>query len=158
MLITLNHLIGMPVVKQGEQIGLVERAIPDAQAYRLRGFVLRRGMGAAKWIPDSGIEWLGQNCIAVHTNPTPLPHGMPQPVQHVYLTSGRLAGQVADLLLSSNSLRIVALEVCAGPLYRLLGKNSYAREYQVLKESGQVLVAQLLSWAQMEQMLKEEGE
>lgn len=158
MLMTLNHLTGMPVIRQGEQIGLVERAVADAQAKQLEGIILRRGLRAAKWIPLSGIEWVGSRCIAVGCEPMPLPPALPVQAAHVYLTGGGLAGQVADLLISSDSMRVVALEVCAGPWYRLLGRSSYAREYQVRQGMGQVLVGQLFSWAQMEQMLKEEGE
>ena len=97
-------------------------------------------------------------CTRFSAKPMPLPPALPAQAAHVYLTGGGLAGQVADLLISSDSMRVVALEVCAGPWYRLLGQSSYAREYQVRQRTGQVLVGQLFSWAQMEQMLKEEGE
>lgn len=156
MLTTVNRLVGLPVVRQGERIGAVERAVVDTAAQRLAGIVVRRGLGAAGWIPQGAILWLGESCIAVQQRPLPLPENLPQPLHLVYLTNGRLLGQTADLVLCSTSFRIVALEVCAGPLYRLLGKSSYATEYQVQGTGGQVMVGQLLSWAQMNRMLKEE--
>jgi uncharacterized protein YrrD len=154
MLTTLNRLTGMPVVYGGEKIGLVERAVPDRAAERLWGLVVRNGLRAAGWIPAGGVEWMGERCIAIGQQPKPLPTGLSEPVRHVCLTDGRLVGQVADHILRSDTYRIVALEVSPGPLYRLLGKNSYAREYRFEKE--RVLVPQLLSWAQLNRLLEEE--
>lgn len=158
MLTTLNRLVGLPVVMQGKQIGSVERAVADEQAQRLEGIVLRHGLGAARWIPLAGIQWLGESCIAVKQQPCAMPRQLPLPQNLVYLTSGKLLGQTADLILCSTSFRIVALEICAGPLYRLLGKSSYVREYQVQVEKGGVMVGQLLSWAQLNSVLEEERE
>lgn len=158
MLTTLNRLVGLPVVRQGKEIGLVERAVPDEAARRLHGIVVRRGLGAARWLPPEAILWLGEKCIVAQKEPCLLPGDLPRPASLVYLTSGRLLGQVSDHILQGTSLRIVALEVCAGPLYRLAGKSSYATDYQVQGETGQVMVGQLLSWAQMNRMPEEERE
>lgn len=154
MLMTLNRLTGMPVVYGGEKIGLVERAVPDQAAGCLRGIVVRNGLRSAGWIPASGLEWIGERCVAVQQPPLSLPSRLSQPVCHVCLTDGRLVGQVADHILASDTYRIAALEVSPGPLYRLLGRNSYARDYRF--EKDRVLVQQLLSWAQLNRLLEEE--
>ena len=154
MLTTLNRLTGMPVVYGGEKIGLVERAVPDQAAGCLCGLVMRNGLRAAGWIPASAVKWVGEKCVAADQPPLPLPAGLSRPVCHVCLTDGRLVGQVADHILSGTTYRIVALEVSPGPLYRLLGRNSYARDYRF--EKDRVLVQQLLSWAQLNRLLEEE--
>ena len=52
MLTSLNRIAGMPVIWQDRQIGCVERAIADASARRLRGLVIRKGIGLARWLPS----------------------------------------------------------------------------------------------------------
>ena len=55
MLTSLNRMVGLPVVWQDRQLGYVERAVPDAHARRLSGVVVRKGIGAAKWVSSDGI-------------------------------------------------------------------------------------------------------
>lgn len=149
MLMTLNRMVGLQVVYAGRQIGQVERAVADTENAVLYGVVVRRGLGAAKWIPASGLEWVGRLCVAARQKPGGLPSKLPAPVSHVYLENGNLAGTVSDMVLCSSSFRILALEVSPGPLYGLLGKTSYALQYHPYGGEGRVMVAHLCSWAQI---------
>lgn len=158
MLMTLNRIAGMPVVCGGRQIGQVERAVADAENAVLHGLVVRRGIGAAKWLPASGLEWIGEVCVAARKKPCPLPAKLPPCVSHVYLANGNLAGTVADMVLCSHTFRILALEISPGPLYGLAGKTEYARQFSVRGGDGQVMVAHLCSWAQISSTLEEETE
>ena len=56
MLTSLNRIAGMPVIWQDRQIGCVERAISDASARRLRGLVIRKGIGVLDTDPFADIE------------------------------------------------------------------------------------------------------
>lgn len=158
MLMTLNRMVGMPVVHGGERIGQVERAVADSENAVLYGLVVRRGLGAAKWLPASGVEWVGETCVAARQKPCQLPSALPQPLSHVYLANGNLAGSVSDVVLCGDTFRILALEISPGPLYGLAGKTGYARQYCLQGGEGQVMVTHLCSWAQICSTLEGETE
>ena len=76
MLTSLNRIAGMPVIWQDRQIGCVERAIADASARRLRGLVIRKGIGLARWLPSSSVRLVGRTCVLAGAKPEPLPDGL----------------------------------------------------------------------------------
>ena len=143
MLTSLNRMVGLPVVWQDRQLGYVERAIPDAHARRLSGVVVRKGIGAAKWVSSDGIAVVGSRCLG-----------------RAFLTTGECVGEVTDMILHGDSLRLEALELSPGPVYRLLGKRAYAAQYRVGGGSreGEVVVPRLLTWAQLKRTLGEEDD
>ncbi|MEG1776078.1 MAG: hypothetical protein RR367_06205, partial [Clostridia bacterium] len=70
-------------------------------------------------------------------------------------------GEVTDVLLHGDTLRLAALEVSSGPLYRLMGRHAYAADFRVLSQgrrAGEVIVPQLMTWAELERRMGEEGE
>ncbi|MBE5802357.1 MAG: hypothetical protein E7319_08730 [Clostridiales bacterium] len=159
MLTTLNRLVGLPVIWQGKQMGLVERGVPDTQANHLSGLVIRRGMRAAKWVPSQAVTMIGQQCVMVRGKPKRIPRDLPEPMKRVYLVDGQCVGEVTDAVVGADSLRVYALEISSGPLYRLMGQRMYAADYRVRQEklhTGEVVAPRLLSWAEMERMLQEE--
>lgn len=160
MLGSLNALVGMPVIRQTKRLGYVERAVADAQRRRLDGLVIRRGMGLAHWIPREEIGMLGENCVIVHGRPQRMPDSCTAEMHRVFLTTGECAGEVTDAVVDRHTMRIVALEVCRGPLYRLMGQRGYAVQFHLNAdgEAGEVVAAGLLSWAQLQQLGGEEEE
>ena len=73
MLTSLNRMVGLPVVWQDRQLGYVERAVPDARARRLSGVVVRKGIGAAKWVSSDGIAVVGSRCVLIRQKPGAVP-------------------------------------------------------------------------------------
>ncbi len=157
MHITLSRMAGMPAVFQNEQVGYVESALLDARDEKLDGLVIRRGIGAAKWAGSEAIAQLGSRCVILHSRPVHMPPRTQQPPGRVFLTTGVCAGDVTDAFLSSRSLCVSALEVCQGPLYRLVGQRAYAARFR-LQEGGTVVAQELLSWAQLVKHLGEEDD
>ncbi|MDD3335325.1 MAG: hypothetical protein PHI98_07385 [Eubacteriales bacterium] len=161
MLTTLNRLIGMPVVWQDQQLGYVERGVTDENARRLRGVVIRRGIGAARWVPARALKLVGQRCVLVSQQPESIPEHIDMEMRQVFLTTGERIGQVSDAVLGGMSLRLMALEISQGPLYRLLGHTSYAAAYRVIhtqRSGDEVVVPELLTWAELQRRLgKEDG-
>lgn len=160
MLTSLNRLIGMPVVWEDRRLGYVERGVTDAAARCLRGVVIRRGIGAAKWIPSRAMKLVGLRCILLRSGPQPMPEDQKSMPGQVCLTTGERLGQVTDGLLNGSTFRMLALEVSPGPLYRLMGKCAYAAEYRVIQagaRAGEVVVPGLQTWAEVQRSMGEEG-
>ena len=64
-------------------------------------------------------------------------------------------------MIAGATLRLVALEVSGGPIYRLLGRRGYAADYRVRGaegKAGEVVVPKLLTWAELERLLGEEDD
>ncbi|MDD3410910.1 MAG: hypothetical protein PHY12_08900 [Eubacteriales bacterium] len=158
-MIALKRLIGLPVVQGGEALGYVERGVLTEGATRLRGVVVRKGLGMAHWFPRAQIELIGRQCVLVRGEPERPPKQAGRELGCCYVSE--CAGLVTDALLLEGSLRVAALEVSAGPLFSLAGPKRYAVEYRVRTlrkgESGEVIAAGLLTWQQMlDRMGKEE--
>lgn len=161
MLTSLRQLEGLPVILQDEQIGYVERALPDEEIRRLGGLVIRQGLKQAKWVSAESIEVLGKKCVLIALRPETLEKNRITPCHPAFFSTGQNAGQVTDGLLCTQTLRLLALEISAGPVFRLLGKSGYAREYRVQTHQGekQAIVRRLLSWAELTHSLgKEESQ
>ena len=160
MLTSLNRMVGLPVVWQYRQLGYVERAVPDARARRLSGVVVRKGIGAAKWVSSDGIAVVGSRCVLIRQKPGAVPDSQPGSLGRAFLTTGECVGEVTDMILHGDSLRLEALELSPGPVYRLLGKRAYAAQYRVGGGSreGEVVVPRLLTWAQLKRTLGEEDD
>ena len=151
VLTSLNRLLGMPVVWQDRRVGCVERAVADVRTRMLDGLIVRRGIGSARWISSRDVLLVGERCVLVGCKPGTLPEKEMPEAGRAFLATGECAGDVTDVLLTGSSLRMVALEICAGPLCRLLGRRSYAVDFCVVStaEENGVMVAQLLSWTQL---------
>lgn len=158
MLTSLNRMVGLPVVWQDRQLGYVERAVADAHARRLSGVVVRKGIGAAKWVCSDGIAVVGSRCVLVREKPGAVPDGQPGQLGRAFLTTGECVGEVTDVILDGDTLRLEALELSQGPVYRLLGRRAYASQYRVDggARAGEVVVPRLLTWAQLRRTLGEE--
>lgn len=159
MLTSLNRLIGLPVVWQDQQMGYVEKGVPDQQARRLLGVVVRRGLHAAKWIPSEGLKLVGRSCVLARVKPAAMPEEAAVELKQAYLTSGERIGRVNDGVLNGQSLQLLALEISAGPFYSLMGQSVYARQYRMIlrgEQKGHVVVNSLQTWAELRRELGKE--
>ncbi len=160
---SLRRMIGMPVVWQGTTVGYVERGVLTQSARKLQGLVVRRGLSTAKWIGRAQILSIGSSCVLVCGETARMPKTPELTLTRAYLTSGEWAGLVTDAMISGETLRVTALEVSDGPLYRLMGRRAYATEYSVRRSEPyrkteglncEIVAAQLHTWAQV---IKEDG-
>ena len=157
MLASLNAMIGRSVIWQDQKLGFVERAFPNAQKRSVEGLVVRRGLGVARWISREDILLVGESCIVVQRKPQRVPEKKSAVPGRVFLTSGECAGEVTDVIVETDTMRLAALEVCQGPFYRLMGRRAYAAQFHanVDGEDGDITAPQLLSWTQLKMQLEE---
>lgn len=160
MIVSLSRLTGMPAVWQDQQVGLVERAVPDAYTGRLHGLMIRRGIGRARWASADDVLLAGESCVVLRRRPHAQASRPQAELRRVFLTTGECVGEVTDVLIHGDTLALCALEVCESPLARLMGRRGYAVEYRPSPagEPGGVTAAGLLSWAQLRSYLGEEDD
>ena len=154
MLTSFNRMNGQPVVWRDRQIGYVERAVADVRTMCLEGVVVRRGFGSAKWVPRGSVLLAGARCVVLSNAPQRMPKAEQTQVRRAVWTTGSLAGDVSDVILEGDTLRIAALEVAQGPLAWITGKRAYAVECRLFAQD-EVIVPKLLSWAQLLTLLGE---
>ena len=57
--VRLGRILGLPCVWGEKVVGHVEGAVLDATGQRVEGFILRRGLGSAKWADRTAVSVLG---------------------------------------------------------------------------------------------------
>ena len=162
--IGLRQLMGMPVVRNGEPLGFVERGVLTEDGARLQGLIVRRGLGMAKWAERARVEAIGERCVLLRGELTRLPPSADVAFACCYDAAGRCLGMVTDALLHPGDLRVLALELCVGPFFSLSLPKAYALEYSVKprtvrtqKAALEVVATRKATWNELaEAMGKEE--
>lgn len=90
--------------------------MPDESGQRVTGFVIRRGLGGAKWADRSAVTVLGDVSVILKERPGRMPKGSSITLAAVKDESGLTLGRVTDWWISRESFDIAALEVTLGPL------------------------------------------
>ena len=116
MTVRLGRILGLPAVCGEKVVGHVERAVPDESGQRVTGFVIRRGLGGAKWADRSAVTVLGDVSVILKERPVRMPKGSSVTLAAVKDESGLTLGRVTDWWISRESFDIAALEVTLGPL------------------------------------------
>ena len=112
----LGRILGLPAVCGERVVGHVERAVPDETGQRLRGFIIRRGLGGARWVPSSAVCVLGDVSVILKEKPGRVPRGSDTALGAVKDEGGLTLGRVTDLWISREALDITALEITLGLL------------------------------------------
>lgn len=112
--VRLGRVLGLPAVLGERLVGHVERAVLDREGRRLRGLVIRRGLGGAKWISREGVGVLGDVSVILGRTPIRPPKDTDFTLRTVKDESGLTLGRVTDVWLSPETLAVTALEVTLG--------------------------------------------
>lgn len=114
--VRLGRILGLPAVMGARVMGHVERAIPDETGKHLTGFVIRRGLGGAKWADAGTIEVLGDVSLILRSRPERHHREKAYAISAVKDESGLTLGRVTDWWISRDTLDITALEISLGPI------------------------------------------
>ncbi|MCH5287240.1 MAG: hypothetical protein J1E43_07450 [Christensenellaceae bacterium] len=138
--VRLAGVLGLPVVLRGRMIGRVERAVVTTDGRCLRGLMVRRGLGGAKWVEARRIVVLGEVSVVIDEGPERLPRDADFSLRTVKDTGGMTLGWVTDVLLNPVTYRVTGLELTLGLVEELMGGRLIARSWAVVPGTGQVLV------------------
>lgn len=127
----LGRVLGLPAILGERCVGHVESAALEQDGRRLRGLVLRRGLGGARWIPREGVGVLGDVSVVLKRPPCRPPRDADFTLQGVKDESGLTLGRVTDVWLSPKTLEVTALEVTLGPTEDLLRGRLRVLEWAV---------------------------
>lgn len=120
--VRLGRVVGLPAVLGETLMGHVERAVLTPDGRQLRGLVIRKGLGGARWAEGRGIGVLGDVSVVLGRRPVHLPRDADFTLRTVKDESGLTLGRVTDVWVSPESLEVTALEVSLG-LYEELRKG-----------------------------------
>lgn len=138
----MKRLIGLPVIRDGKQIGAVERGVLQKDGKSLGGLIVREGLRSARWIDAKSISLLGQLSILCTSAPIKPPRAAAFRLFRVTDANGLRIGLVTDALLDEQTLAVTALEISAGPVDDLVSGRFFATSYSVkcYGETGHVTI------------------
>ena len=143
-------MIGLPVIIEGKTAGNVMRGVLTEDGKCLRGLVMRGGIRGARWLPREQISLIGRFSVIAEGKTSRLPRRADYRLFRVSDPEGTRLGVVTDALLNEETLRVMALEISAGPLDDLLDGRWYATAFTVHagKTRGHVTIPQ--GWKEVE--------
>ena len=147
----LKKMMGLPVIINGETAGNVMRGVLTQDGRSLRGLVMRGGLWGTRWLPREQIALVGQFSVIAQGKATRLPRNADYRLFRVSDPEGARLGVVTDALIHEETLRVMALEISAGPLDDLLDGRWYATAFTVHagRERGHVTIPQ--GWKEVEE-------
>lgn len=131
MTVRLGRIVGLPAVCGERVVGHVERAVPDETGQHVLGFIIRRGLGSAKWVDHSAVSVLGDVSVILRQRPGRVPRGSDATLSAVKDEGGLTLGRVTDWWISRDSLDITALEVTLGLLADLTSGRRRVQRWTV---------------------------
>ena len=114
--VRLGRILGLPCVWGERVVGHVERAVPDEMGQQVEGFIVRRGLGGAKWADRNSVAVLGDVSLILKDKPGRMPKGRDACMGPVKDESGLTLGRVTDWWIDREGMQITALEVTLGLL------------------------------------------
>ena len=116
----IQGLIGLPVIKSGKTVGLLEQAVLEESGKKLHGIIVREGLGGAKWVDSEHIQTIGGVSVLVNGDLKKPPKEAAFRLGRVQDTTGLRLGTVTDALINPDTLEVEALEISNGPVDDLL--------------------------------------
>lgn len=140
--VRLGRILGLPAVMGARVVGHVERAVPDETGKRLTGFVIRRGLGSARWADRTAVEVLGDVSLILRSCPERLRREKGYAISVVKDESGLTLGRVTDWWISRDTLDVTALEISLGPIEDLRRGRCTIRRWTIQpgEDGWQVLI------------------
>lgn len=155
MSVRLGRILGLPAVCGEQVVGHVERAVPDETGQRVVGFIIRRGLGGAKWADRSAVSVLGDVSLILKERPGRVPKGSSALLSAVKDEGGLTLGRVTDWWISRDSLEITALEVTLGLLEDLTTGRRTVRQWAVKSgEDGTTVLIPREEWEERREGLQ----
>lgn len=127
----LGRIVGLPAVCAGRMAGRVEQAVLTRDGRRLRGLIIRHGMGIARWAAEEDVLILGEVSVILRRTPVRPPRDADFALSAVTDSGGLLLGWVTDAYVDPDTRAVSALEVDLGPAETLRTGRLLARSFTV---------------------------
>ncbi len=125
----IQGLIGLPVIRSGKTVGLLEQAVLAESGKKLQGIIVREGIGGAKWVDRENIQTIGGVSVLISGELKRPPKEAGFRLGRVQDTSGLRLGTVTDALINPETLEVEALEISNGPVDDLLHGRWLANDF-----------------------------
>lgn len=147
MTVRLGRILGLPAICGERVMGHVERAVPDETGQHVQGFVIRRGLGSAKWADHSAVSVVGDVSVILSRRPGRVPKGSDALLSAVKDEGGLTLGRVTDWWISRDTLAITALEVTLGLMEDLTSGRRTVNRWTVKRgEDGLIVLLPREEW------------
>ncbi|MDR1262209.1 MAG: hypothetical protein LBK46_01820 [Oscillospiraceae bacterium] len=133
-----NRLIGLPVVREGSRLGVVDGVNVSPCGRRLAGLFLQTGRLRAGYLPSESIRLLGENAVLADGPESRWVKRFA--LRRARDTSGLKLGIVTDALVDEHALSVEAVELSFGPIDDLMRGRCWVDSFSVEPESGDVIV------------------
>lgn len=131
-------MIGLPVVREGSRLGVVDGVNVSPNGRSLAGLYLQTGSLRAGYLPAESIRLLGEN--AVLADGASSRRAKRFALRRARDTSGLKLGVVTDALIDESALSVEAVELSFGPIDDLLRGRRWVDSFSVDPFSGDVIV------------------
>ncbi len=140
--VRLGRVLGLPAVCGEKVVGHVERAVPDESGRQVQGFIIRRGLGSAKWADWRDVTVLGDVSLILGKPPGRVPKGSAVTIGSVRDEGGLTLGRVTDWWIGKDTFAITALEISLGLMEDLTTGRRTVRQwtFQPGEDGMQVLI------------------
>ena len=140
--VRLGRVLGLPAVCGEKVVGHVERAVPDESGRQVQGFIIRRGLGGAKWADVRDVTVLGDVSLILGKRPVRVPRGSAATIGAVKDEGGLTLGRVTDWWIGKDTFQITALEISLGLMEDLTTGRRTVRQWTVQpgEDGMQVLI------------------
>ena len=133
-----SRLIGLPVVREGRRLGVVDAVRFARDGKKLAGLHVQGIALRAGYLPAESISLLGE--FAVLSSDAPSGREDRFTLRRVRDTSGLKLGTITDALVDESALSVAALELSFGPIDDLLQGRRWVSSFSVDPRSGDVIV------------------
>ena len=144
--VRLTRALGLPAIWSGRLVGHVERGALSPDGRVLSGFVIRRGLGGARWVSREAVQVLGEVSVVLRDAPVRLPGSIGDTPHRVADESGLTLGRVTDAWLRPDTLTTTALEVTLGPIEDLRRGRLRVRRWALQSGSDGTLLIGRNEW------------
>ncbi len=134
--VRLGRVLGLPAILGERLVGHVERAVLEKDGRRLRGLMIRRGLGSAKWVGRQDIHVLGDVSVILAARPVRPPKDTDFALRTVKDESGLTLGRVTDAWISPDTMDVTAIEVTLGLLEDLRSGRRKVAQWAVQPSEG----------------------
>jgi uncharacterized protein YrrD len=134
-----NRLIGLPVILDGEKLGVVDSVSLSRDGKKLSELTVQSSRLRSGCLHGEDIQLIGERAVIAKAKPYGRCHKfMPKMVRD---TNGLMLGIVTDALVEEETLSVTQLEISFGPIDDILTGRRWVSDFSVNGKTGETIVS-----------------